>query len=220
LLNVTGTGRIISILAGALVFALLQLIFQLALPFALIGGVLGWLIVILIYSGRRNKETIVVEGLTRQDMEDTIKAGRNLTAGMRQAIKKLSQVEICLEVEDLCRIADSMFEMLKKDPKDIRIVKQFISHYLEPTHKIIIKYVELATVRPMPAGALETLGRTEKSLKGIRTTFLQQKEKMLNNDVLDLDTEIKVFETLSKNMETGPKKNEKSETNRSQDGTY
>ncbi|HBR03249.1 MAG TPA: hypothetical protein DD738_11620, partial [Ruminiclostridium sp.] len=109
LLNVTGTGRIISILAGALVFALLQLIFQLALPFALIGGVLGWLIVILIYSGRRNKETIVVEGLTRQDMEDTIKAGRNLTAGMRQAIKKLSQVEICLEVEDLCRIADSMF---------------------------------------------------------------------------------------------------------------
>lgn len=204
--------RIVSILAGIAAFALLMFIIRISLPIALTGGVIGWLVVTLTYSKKEKDDSIIVEGLTRADMENTIKNGRKLTAGMRAAIKKLSQTEICREVEDLCRIAESMFDMLKKDPKDIRIVKQFITYYLEPTHKIIVKYAELATARPMPAGAVETLERTEKSLKGIRTTFLKQKEKMLANDVIDLDTEIKVFETLSSNMRTKEKPKNDSST--------
>ncbi len=199
-------------MSGAAVFAIfLFLLRELAL--ALVAGVLGWLIVILIFSKKERDTTVIVDGLTRSDIDDTIKKGLKLTGGMRQAVKKLSQLEVIKEVEDLCRIAESMFDMLKKDPKDIRVVKQFITYYLEPTHKIIVKYVELATTRPMPADAVETLERTEKSLKSIRATFLQQKEKMLANDVLDLDTEIKVFETLANNYSTSSTKNDKNDLN-------
>jgi 5-bromo-4-chloroindolyl phosphate hydrolysis protein len=216
-LKISTTGRILSIAAGVGVFALLLfLIRSLTLP--LIAGVLGWLVVILYISNKEKSETIVVDGMTHSDIENTIKTGRKLTSGMRQVVKNLSQVEISKEVEDLCRIAESMFDLLKKDPKDIRIVKQFITYYLEPTHKIIAKYVELATTRPMPADAVETLERTEKSLKGIRTTFLQQKEKMLANDVIDLDTEIKVFETLANNYGTTSKKNDKENTTQTRNG--
>ena len=212
--------RILSILAGAAIFALLLFLVRLALPYALIAGVLGWLAVILFFSKKQNDKIIVAEGTTRSDVEDTIKTGRKLTAGMRQATQRLSQLEIRQEVEDLCRIAESMFDMLKKDPKDVRVVKQFITYYLEPTHKIIAKYAELATARPMPADAIETLERTEKSLKGIRTTFLQQKEKMLSNDVMDLDTEIKVFETLSGNMGTSSANSDKNTSTQSKNGVY
>lgn len=205
----TSRGRVLSIIAGAMIFAALLFAVHASLPSALIGGVIGWLAVTLISNKKEENDTIVVEGLTKQELENTIKAGRKLTSGMRQATQRLSQTEIRHEIEDLCRIADSMFDMLKTDPKDIRIVKRFISHYLEPTHKIILKYADLATVRPMPADAIATLERTEKSLKDIRATFLQQKEKMLSNDVIDLDTEIKVFETVSKNMETDPKKTDR-----------
>lgn len=215
-MKLSTTSRIISIAAGVVVFAvLLFLLRTLTLP--LIAGVIGWLVVILFFSKKERDNAIIVEGMTRSDIDETIKKGRKLTGGMRQAIKRLSQLEICKEVEDLCRIAESMFDLLKKDPKDIRIVKQFITYYLEPTHKIIIKYVELATTRPMPADAVETLERTEKSLKGIRTTFLQQKEKMLANDVIDLDTEIKVFETLANNYGTSTKK-DKNNLNQTRNG--
>lgn len=139
---------------------------------------------------------------------------------MRYAVQKLTQVEIKQQVEELCRIAESMFELLKKDPKDIRIVKQFISHYLEPTHKIIVKYAELATIRPMPAEAVETLERTESSLKNIRATFLKQKERMLNNDVMDLDTEIKLFETLANNITSSSPKTDKNASNKNKSGIY
>jgi len=211
-LKLSASSRIISILSGAAVFAIfLFLLRELAL--ALVAGVLGWLIVILIFSKKERDTTVIVDGLTRSDIDDTIKKGLKLTGGMRQAVKKLSQLEVIKEVEDLCRIAESMFDMLKKDPKDIRVVKQFITYYLEPTHKIIVKYVELATTRPMPADAVETLERTEKSLKSIRATFLQQKEKMLANDVIDLDTEIKVFETLANNYSTSSTKNDKNDLN-------
>ena len=211
-MKLSASSRIISILSGAAVFAIfLFLLRELAL--ALVAGVLGWLIVILIFSKKERDTTVIVDGLTRSDIDDTIKKGLKLTGGMRQAVKKLSQLEVIKEVEDLCRIAESMFDMLKKDPKDIRVVKQFITYYLEPTHKIIVKYVELATTRPMPADAVETLERTEKSFKSIRATFLQQKEKMLANDVLDLDTEIKVFETLANNYSTSSTKNDKNDLN-------
>lgn len=217
-MKISTTGRILSILGGAAVFALLLFLIRLALPYALVAGVLGWLAVTLFYSNKEYKDTIVVEGMTRSDLEETIKSGRKLTEGMRAAIKRLSQTDICQEIEDLCRIAESMFEMLKKDPKDIRVVKHFITYYLEPTHKIIIKYAELATARPMPADAIETLERTEKSLKGIRTTFLQQKEKMLANDVIDLDTEIKVFETVSSNMGSTSAQTDKKPTSQTRNG--
>lgn len=216
-MKLSTTSRIMSIVAGVAVFALLLFLLR-TLTVPLIAGVLGWLVVILFFSKKEKDEAIIVEGMTRSDIEDTIKKGRKLTLGMRQAIKSLSQLEISKEVEDLCRIAESMFDLLKKDPKDIRIVKQFITYYLEPTHKIIVKYVELATTRPMPADAIETLERTEKSLKGIRTTFLQQKEKMLANDVIDLDTEIKVFETLSNNYGTSSVKKDKDNLNQTRNG--
>lgn len=201
--------RILSIISGVVVFVLLIFVFS-HIETALIGGVIGWLVYTLISNKKEKDNSLVTDGLTRADLENTIKTGRKLTTGMREAVKKLSQMEICREVEDLCRIAESMFEMLKKDPNDVRIVKQFITYYLEPTHKIIVKYAELATARPMPAGAVETLERTEKSLKNMRETFLKQKERMLTNDVIDLDTEIKVFETLSGNIRT--KKGEKNQS--------
>ncbi len=216
-MKLSTTSRIISIVAGVAVFALFLFLLR-TLTVPLIAGVLGWLVVILSFSKKEKDDTIIVEGMTHSDIEDTIKKGRKLTAGMRQAIKSLSQLEISKEVDDLCRIAESMFDMLKKDPKDIRIVKQFITYYLEPTHKIIVKYVELATTRPMPADAIETLERTEKSLKGIRATFLQQKEKMLANDVIDLDTEIKVFQTLANNYGTTPTKEDKNNSNQTRNG--
>ena len=219
-LKVSTSGRIISILAGIGAFVLLLFAFRVLLPYALIGGVLGWLAVILIYSAKRGDETFHIDAVTRQEVEETVRSGRKLASGMRQAIQKLSQTEIRQQVEDLCRIAESIFELLKKDPKDLRVVKEFNTHYLEPTNKIIVKYVELATVRPMPADAVETLEKTEKSLKSIRTTFLKQKERMLNNDVMDLDTEIKVFETLANNINSTSSKTEKKDSSSSEGGTY
>jgi len=196
-------GRLLSIIIGVACFAILN--FWLAAGFlpALIVGVLAWLVAALIGSGKNREDKINVDSITRQEIDSTIKAGRKLTAAMRQASYRLQQVEVKKEIEDLCKIAESMFELLRKDPNDLRIVKQFITYYLEPTHKIVLKYVELATTRPMPADAVSILDKTEKSFKSIRATFLQQKEKMLANDVMDLDTEIKVFETISNNMNTG-----------------
>lgn len=193
-------GRLLSIIIGVACFAILN--FWLAAGFfpALIVGVLAWLFAALINSGKNREDKINVDSITRQEIDSTIRAGRKLTAAMRQASYRLQQVEVKKEIEDLCKIAESMFEMLRKDPNDLRIVKQFITYYLEPTHKIVLKYVELATTRPMPADAVSILDKTEKSFKSIRATFLQQKEKMLANDVMDLDTEIKVFEKITSNM--------------------
>ncbi len=195
-----GTGHTLSLLTGLGVFAALFFLQGISMAFSITGGIIAWLIVILLFTNRGDKKEITkvsVDSETKQEIDNTIRMGRKSISSIRQAILRLSQPEVKRQVEELCVIADSILEMLRKDPEDLRVVKHFISHYLEPTQNIILKYAELATTRPMPADAIATLERTEKSLKTIRASFLEQKEKMLANDVIDLDTEIKVFETLT-----------------------
>jgi 5-bromo-4-chloroindolyl phosphate hydrolysis protein len=196
-------GRIISIIIGVALFAVFYALMPTGVLYALLIGLAAWVMLTLIFSKKERDSSVVADGMTRLEIDNTIRAGKKLTIAMRNASYRLMQMDVRKQIEDLCKIAESMFEMLKKDPNDIRVVKQFITYYLEPTHKIILKYVDLATARPMPADAIEILDRTEKSLPGIRSTFLQQKEKMLANDVMDLDTEIKVFETISGNKPIG-----------------
>ena len=193
---------IMAILAGIGAIAVLQyLVILLArfvsIPFvlpAIIG--LGIFLVMRSSLGRKERaRAVAFEGVTFGEIDSLVKTGKKLTTEMRNAINRLGQTDIRAAVNDLCNIADSIFAMLNDDPRDLRIVKQFVTYYLEPTHKIILKYAELATARPMPADAVATLQRTEQSLASIRRTFLEQKDKMLANDAMDLATEIKVFES-------------------------
>lgn len=193
---------ILAILAGIGAIAVLQygvilLARFVSIPFVL-PAIIGIVIFFFLRSSLGKKErsrAVAFEGVTFGEIDGIVKTGKKMTTEMRTAINRLGQTDIRAAVNDLCNIADSIFAMLRDDPRDLRIVKQFITYYLEPTHKIIIKYAELATARPMPADAVATLERTEKSLANIRRTFLEQKDKMLANDAMDLDTEIKVFES-------------------------
>ena len=190
-----GIGAVVVLYFGLMLLARIVMI-PLFLP--LLIGVIGLVIFLTLRSslGKRERaKAVAFEGVTYGDLEQIARNGKKFTAEMRAAINRLGQTDIRDAVADLCNISDSIMGMLRDDPRDLRIVKQFITYYLEPTHKIILKYAELATARPMPADAVATLERTEKSLANIRMTFLQQKDKMLANDAMDLDTEIKVFES-------------------------
>lgn len=196
------TGNLwVSLLGGTAVFAGLYfglgvlLHFPIAVALAL--GLIAFGTALIALNQRTKKRTVVFEGTTAGEIDETIRGARKLTQEMRQATARLANDESRADIVELCNISEAMGEMLRKDPKDLRLFKQFIIYYLEPTHKIALKYVDLATTRPMPSDAFETLDRTEKSFKTIRMTFLQQKEKMLLNDMMDLDTEMKVFESVS-----------------------
>lgn len=216
---------IIAILAGIGGIAVLQyLVILLArfvsIPFVL-PAIIGVAIFLVMRSSLGKKErakAIAFEGVTFGEIDGITKTGKKLTSEMRNAINRLGQTDIRAAVTDLCNIADSIFAMLHDDPRDLRIVKQFITYYLEPTHKIILKYAELATARPMPADAVATLERTEKSLASIRRTFLEQKDKMLANDAMDLDTEIKVFESTAGIQSTSQTRDDTNRNNRSYPG--
>ena len=99
---------------------------------ALVAGLIAWITISLITSKKNKDDNITADAMTRQEISKTIKAGRKLTIAMRQASYRLMQLEVKKEIEDLCKIAESMFEMLKKDPNDLRIVKQFITYTLSP----------------------------------------------------------------------------------------
>lgn len=81
---------------------------------ALVAGLIAWITISLITSKKNKDDNITADAMTRQEISKTIKAGRKLTIAMRQASYRLMQLEVKKEIEDLCKIAESMFEMLKR----------------------------------------------------------------------------------------------------------
>jgi hypothetical protein len=86
-LKMSTKSRVFSIISGVAVFVLLMFVISI-IEVALIGGVIGWLVVTLLLNKKEKDGSLVAEGLTRADLENTIKSGRKLTAGMREAVKK------------------------------------------------------------------------------------------------------------------------------------
>ena len=66
-MKLSTTSRIMSIVAGVAVFALLLFLLR-TLTLPLIAGVLGWLVVILLFSKKEKDDKIIVEGMKNSDI--------------------------------------------------------------------------------------------------------------------------------------------------------
>jgi 5-bromo-4-chloroindolyl phosphate hydrolysis protein len=81
--------------------------------------------------------------------------------------------------------------------KDLKPAKQFLNYYLDAAMKIVTRYAELATG---PAGSpevMQSLAKAESVMDTLNESFEKQQAKLKENDVLDLDTEIQVFEKMN-----------------------
>ncbi|NLY17950.1 MAG: 5-bromo-4-chloroindolyl phosphate hydrolysis protein, partial [Clostridiaceae bacterium] len=88
---------------------------------------------------------------------------------------------------------NDIFDDFVRDPKDIKIARRFTLYYLDTTERIVTKYYQLSNVPYLSDDAKATLKNVESTLVMIKDTFRKQLKKLTENDVMDLDAEIKVL---------------------------
>lgn len=115
--------------------------------------------------------------------------------GMTQQIKKN---EVAEKIQEICRIGYDIFDNLKDHPEDLSRSKTFINYYVDTTEKIVTRYVELSRRADISEEIQQSLLKTEESLDALKETYSKQLSAVLENDVLDLETEIKVLENMIK----------------------
>ena len=158
--------------------------------------IVSWRVLRSIHERRAKKAA----GFQFEDIatEKTIRQGIENLRSIRGMTLKIASNEVAKQIQDICRTGAEIFEYIRKNPGDLKKAKQFINYYLDATEKIVNRYVQLSSAKDKSAEVDASLKKVEETLASIDETYKKQLNNLLENDVLDLNTEIKVLETTMK----------------------
>ncbi|MCX7786453.1 MAG: 5-bromo-4-chloroindolyl phosphate hydrolysis family protein [Spirochaetes bacterium] len=142
------------------------------------------------------KKKIEQEGssLSGDLQKELLSLGKRNVDEMAIWTKRIRDPRVRDHAEKIIALARKIIQEVEKDPKDIYLAKSFLNYHVRAVAKILRQYVELAEKTSTESSVQETLSRVEASLQQIAKAFEYQYEKLLSNDVLDLDAELKVLE--------------------------
>ena len=103
---------------------------------------------------------------------------------------KVSKPHIKQEGNDMILKISKILKYLEKHPNKIGENKKFFTYYLETIYKIVNSYYEISSQDVHTKEIEEVIKKTENSLTIINKSLDDQFSKMLQNDALDLDTEV------------------------------
>lgn len=103
---------------------------------------------------------------------------------------QITKPHIKQECNDIIGKIAKILKYLEKHPKKIGENKKFFTYYLETIYKIVNSYFEIFSQNIHTKEIEDVISKTEKTLVMINKSLDDQFTKMIQNDALDLDTEI------------------------------
>jgi|GEM_PF-6903993 len=119
--------------------------------------------------------------------------GQAQVAQLRALCASIAKPSVRASIAHICHLADQIFAIFVADPAKAPLARGFVDFTLTQTLTIVTRYNDLSS-RSLPS-AQTTLERTESLLSTIDASFSEQIEKLLREDVADLDSEIEVLQT-------------------------
>lgn len=111
--------------------------------------------------------------------------------GLERAASTIRNAEIRARLRDIAALARQILAELANDPRDLRRARKFLNVYLDGAVRVTENYAR--THPQTQSGELEE--RFRAVLVTIERVFAEQQQKLLANDVLDLDVQIEVLKT-------------------------
>lgn len=163
------------------------------LPVALLFAVGAFLGMYLSYGfdPRKEKNIVAAHGYSRDEILQTLKDSSRIIRGIEQANDRIRNAELNQRIERICEIADSILAEIEADPRDIRRARKFLNVYLDGARQVTEGYAK--THPQTQSGELEQNFRNV--LETIESVFQEQHQKLLEEDVFDLDVKIEVLTT-------------------------
>lgn len=143
---------------------------------------------------RGKKAVITGDPFRSIQVEKAVKEGSERLRNIRSQTRLIADNQIADKIQDICKTGLDIFDYIQKNPDDLTKAKQFINYYLDATDKIVKKYVELAGRKDKSSEISDAIKNVENVLDSIKETYSKQLHNLLEDDLLDLNTEIKVLE--------------------------
>ncbi|CEK30506.1 5-bromo-4-chloroindolyl phosphate hydrolysis protein [[Clostridium] sordellii] len=139
-----------------------------------------------------------IENLEKNEVESTIKIGRNYIEQIKNIKNDLSKEEIAVKLDKLGNISNQILVQVEKNPNKIQEVNKFINHYLPITIKLINSYKDINNQSVQGENIENAKLEIEKSIDLINSAFENLLDDLFEDVVLDISTDISVLKTLFK----------------------
>ncbi len=106
----------------------------------------------------------------------------------------ISKPEVREQIVRLCRTADEILAELAAKPRKLDAARSFLTYYLDAAARIVQGYTNLSLRGATTPEITEALAKAEASLASVQQAFDRQLANVLEDRVLDLESEIELLE--------------------------
>ena len=117
---------------------------------------------------------------------------------IQDSIGKIKDPAILQQAEKLNSISAELIGYLENHPDKIVSARQFIDYYQDTAEKLLARYAELEHTGLKTTDILTLKENTEKALESLHTAFEQQFQKLVQNEMTDMEAEIRLLEQIMK----------------------
>lgn len=117
---------------------------------------------------------------------------------IKMSIPKIHDTAVRSKVDEIYRLGERIFSILEQNPAQISTVRRFFTYYLDTAIKFIDQYLYFKkTSKDVRSVSLqETTAKIVSSLDLIIESFQTQIDKLVQNDVMNIEADISVLETM------------------------
>ena len=186
---------IYSCLLGGTFFAVPYLALGIsAIPAALIGvGAYGAGVLLF-----NDKTKIDISNSISLGDKEAINEAKELVKRMDNVIYKLEDSNLVKNAKQISVTSNKIIETIEKKPNKLKGARNFLNYYLPVTLKILERYDEIENQKLTTDSAEKFMKSVEEMIEKIKDAFEKQLSSIYQEEIVDTDAELKVFESMLK----------------------
>lgn len=131
-------------------------------------------------------------------MQEILQDARNKNEQIKKMSPKIENEEIVSNIHKINESVNKIIDTIEKQPKKYKKMENFFDYYLPVTINILKKYDEIENQRLTTEDSKKFMESTRKMIKKIEEAFRSQLSNLYQSDMIDMDAEMKVFDTMLK----------------------
>lgn len=115
-------------------------------------------------------------------------------SSIENSFKKIEDESVKEQVKSLKATAEKIIAYLEEHPEKITQARQFIDYYQDTASSLLSKYVELQNSQLGTQEVLRLKENTSHALEKLNFAFEMQFQRLMKNEMLDMDAEIRLLD--------------------------
>ena len=131
-------------------------------------------------------------------LEKRLEEAREDFESIRRSLEKIQDRGLWEESKRLYDTSSNILAYLEKNPDKISMAGRFIDYYQDTASSLLKKYVELQNSGLDTSETRNLKENTKKAICMLNKAFEQQFQRMMRNELMDMDVEIQMIENMMK----------------------